>query len=363
MTDVQDPASPATPNANRPRLGRRGVLLLGTMGTAAIGVATIATRGAFADAPAATAATGTTTSTSPSATGSRAGAGPRPGFAPPAGGPGFAAPNGGPRGGWTVSAVQGSTITAKRADGTALTITTNGGTTFQVARPGQPPASGALTDVGVGEHITVVGTLTGPGAVTAEAVDVQPARTSGRVTAVSGSDITVSGPSGAAQHVHVGSNTVYRLDTSGGLPRPGQLSDVQVGGSVAAEGTVGSDGSVQAQLVQVIPPSIDGTVSSVTGNTVLVQRPQRLPRPQAGATTTATATSSATTQTIHVGAATRYLVSTTYGPGITSAGSLTNVTTGTHVHATGTLNSDGSLTAATVLISQPPSRTTPAAQQ
>jgi hypothetical protein len=129
---------------------------------------------------------------------------------------------------------------------------------------------------------------------------------------------------------------------------------------VAAEGTVGSDGSVQAQLVQVTPPSIDGTVSSVTGSTILVQRPQRLPRPRAGGTTTTTATSSATTQTIHVGAATRYLLSTTYGPGITSAGSLTNVTAGARVHATGTLNSDGSLTAATVLISQPPSRTTSA---
>jgi hypothetical protein len=360
MTNEQDPASPATPNADRPRLGRRGVLLLGTMGTAALGVATIATRGAFADAPAATTAVGGTTSTSSSPTGSRAGTGPRPGFAPPTGGPSFGTPNGGPRGGWTVSAVQGSTITAKRADGTTLTITTNGGTTFHVARPGQPPASGALTDVGVGEHITVIGTLTGTGAVTATAVGVQPARTSGRVTAVSGSDITVGGAGGSAQHIHVGSNTVYRLDAVGGVPRPGQLSDVQVGASVSAEGTVGSDGSLQAQLVQVTPPSVDGTVSSVTGSTILVQRPQRLPRPRAGATTTATATASAATQTIHVGAATRYLVSTTYGPGITSAGSMTNVTAGTHVHATGTLNSDGSLTATTVLISQPPSRTTSA---
>jgi hypothetical protein len=202
--------------------------------------------------------------------------------------------------------------------------------------------------------------LTGPGAVTAEAVDVQPARAGGRVTAVSGSDITVSGPGGSAHHIHVGSNTVYRLDAVGGVPRPGQLSDVQVGGSVAADGTVGSDGSVQAQLVQVTPPSIDGTVSSVTGSTILVQRPQRLPRPQAGTTTAATATSSTAAQTIEVTGTTRYLLSTTFGPGITSVGSLTNVTAGARVHATGTLNSDGSLTAATVLISQPPSRTTSA---
>jgi hypothetical protein len=250
-----------------------------------------------------------------------------------------------------VTTVNGTTIHAKRADGTTLTITTNGSTAFQVARPGQQRTAGALTDVGVGEQIDVIGALTGTGAVTAETVDVQPSRAGGRVTAVAGATITVTDGGATTQQIHLASGATYLLATATGN-RGGSVSDIRVGSTIEAEGALGSDGSLLAQRVQVAPAAVDGSVKSIADGAIVIQRPTRQPRP-AAAGTTATATAAPAVQTIHVTAGTRYLVSTTYGPGITTAGSLTDVTAGVHLHGTGTLNGDGSLTAATILIASP----------
>lgn len=360
MINETDPDVAPTPHVRGQRFGRRGILLLGAGGAVAVGLGSVATRGAFADAG--TLAAATTSSATSTLSGRHGGtaAGPgRPGagFGPSAGmGPGFGPPLGGRHGGWTVSAVNGATISAKQADGTTLTITTTGSTVFQVTRPGQQRTAGALTDVGVGKQIDVIGTLTGSGTVTAATVDVQPARAGGQVTAIAGTAVTVSGGRSTTQQIHLAAGATYRLETfTGGSA--GSTSDVQIGSMITAEGTLNSDGSLQAQLVQIAPPSIDGTVTSIANGAIMVQRPARPPRLHAATGMTATATaSSATVQTIHVTASTRYLVSTTYGPGITSAGSLTNVTTGVHVHAVGTHNGDGSLTATTVLIASTASR-------
>lgn len=366
-THQDNPTVGRAPHSHAQRFGRRGILLLGATGTAVAGLAGFATRGAFADAGTQAAATSSATSTP---TGPHGGAGARPGgpgagFAPPAAGMGFGPagmgssfgpPGGGMHGGWTVEVVNGATISAKRADGTKLAVTTNGSTVYEVTRPGQPQTAGALTDVGIGDQIEVIGTLTGTGAVSAETVVVHPAGAGGQVTAISGTTVTVSGGRSTTQQIHLAAGATYRLETFSGAVA-GKAADIQVGSVVKAQGTLNKDGSLLAQFVQIAPPSIDGTVTSVAKGAILVQRPVRPPRPNAATRTTTTATASpSTVQTIHVNASTRYLLSTTYGPGITSSGSLTNVTTGARVHAIGTHNSDGSLAATTILIVSTTSR-------
>ena len=363
-THQDDPTAGPAPQAGGQRFGRRGILLLGALGTAVAGLASVATRGAFADAGTLTAATSSATATP---AGPHGGARARPGgsgagFAPPAGagmgfapsagmGPRLGPPWGGMHGGWTVGAVNGATISAKRADGTKLTVTTNGSTVYQVTRPGEPQTAGALTDVGAGDQIEVIGTLSGTRTVSAETVVVHPAGAGGQVTAVSGTTVTVSGARSTTQQIHLAAGAIYRLETYSGAVA-GKAADIQVGSVVMAQGTLNNDGSLLARLVQIAPPSIDGTVTSVTNGAILVQRPVRPPRPNAASRTTTTATASpATVQTIHVTASTRYLLSTTYGPGITSPGSLTNVANGVRVHAIGTHNSDGSLTATVLIVS------------
>ncbi|HEV7213502.1 MAG TPA: DUF5666 domain-containing protein, partial [Chloroflexota bacterium] len=301
MNDQATDAGGSAPRLYGHRVRRRGVLLLGAMSVGAIGLAGIATRGAFADTG--TLAAQASSSATSALSGRHAGTGPgqgaapaglvppaggRLGFGPSAGtGPGFGPPAG-QRGGWTVTTVNGTTIHAKRADGTTLTITTNGSTAFQVARPGQQRTAGALTDVGVGEQIDVIGALTGTGAVTAETVDVQPSRAGGRVTAVAGATITVTDGGATTQQIHLASGATYLLATATGN-RGGSVSDIRVGSTIEAEGALGSDGSLLAQRVQVAPAAVDGSVKSIADGAIVIQRPTRQPRP-AAAGTTATAT-------------------------------------------------------------------------
>jgi hypothetical protein len=67
----------------------------------------------------------------------------------------------------TVTAVSGSTITARAADGSTVTVHTTAATRY--TRSGQ---SATLTAVTVGSRINVMGTHNSDGSITASSIDI-----------------------------------------------------------------------------------------------------------------------------------------------------------------------------------------------
>jgi hypothetical protein len=223
----------------------------------------------------------------------------------------------------TVSAVSGNTITAKRPDGSTQSITVNSSTVYTIAG-----TAAQLSDIKSGLQIHATGTLSN-GTLTATHIDAVLPHLGGKLTAISGSTLTVTDRAGTARKIVVSAGTTYQR--SGAAI---SLSDLQVGNQIDAAGSLNSDGSLAARVVHVILPAVDGAVTAVSGSTITVQARG----PSAG------------TKTITVNSSTTYTLG---GPGSPATGSLSNVQVGSHVHAEGTLNSSGVLLASAVHINLP----------
>jgi hypothetical protein len=242
------------------------------------------------------------------------------------GGPGKGGPGMGPgrAGSLTVSGVSGQAITAKRPDGTSVTLTVTANTHY--TRAGKPVSLSAIT---AGETIHVMGQRNGDGSIVATRVDIVLPHAGGKVTAISGSTITIQDRQGATQAIHTSASTTVQ--------RAGQtvtLSDIAVGAHIRAEGTKNSDGSLNAEVIQIVLPRAGGQVKSVSGSAVTVTDPH-----------------SARATTIHVTASTRYVTVTVGSNGPTqTASSFSALIAGVYIGAEGTQNSDGSLTAEVVTI-------------
>ena len=228
------------------------------------------------------------------------------------------------RGALTITSVASDSIAAKRADGTAVTIKTTSST--QYFRAGKTIDRSTLT---AGTAIRVQGTRNSDNSVTATRIDVALAGAHGKVTAISGNDITIQDErnTSSTQVVHTSSSTTFT--------RAGQtssLSAVTVGGEVTAAGTKNSDGSLQAEAVQIVLPHAGGQITAVNGSTITVQN-------RGG------------TQTIHLSASTKIASVTlgTSGPTETPA-TASDLKVGVNIQAEGTTASDGSLNAETVKI-------------
>jgi hypothetical protein len=228
------------------------------------------------------------------------------------------------RGPLTITSVASDSITAKRPDGTSVTIKTTSST--QYVRAGKTIDRSAL---GAGTEILVQGTRSSDNSVTATRVEVALAGAHGKVTATSGNDITIQDVrnTSGTQVVHTTSSTTYT--------RAGQsssLSAVTVGEEISAQGTKNSDGSLQAEAVQIVPPHAGGQITAVDGSTITVQ-------------------AHGGTQTIHLSANTN-ITSVTFGAsGPTETPATTSdLKVGVNIQAEGATASDGSLNAETVKI-------------
>ena len=242
-------------------------------------------------------------------------------------GPGFGAGQHG-RGdmGLTVTKVSGQTISAKRQDGTAVTVHVTSSTTYE--RAGKQVSLSAVT---AGEMIGVMGQRNSDGSVNAARVVIVLPGYRGQVTAVSGSLITITDPRGT-HTIHVTSATAYTTD--GGSAS--SLSAVVKGVGIEAVGAKNADGSLNAEAVEVETPRTGGKVSAVSGTLITVSDPRG-------------------TATIHVSASTQYDTVTMGANGPTkTASSLSAVKAGVYVMAEGTRNSDGSLNAQMVYIMTAP---------
>jgi hypothetical protein len=220
----------------------------------------------------------------------------------------------------TVSNVGAQTITAKRADGTSVTIQTSSST--QYSRAGKSVDRSAIT---TGTQIRVKGTKNSDSSISATSIEIVLPSASGTVTKVSGGDITVQDRGGTSQTIHTsGSTTFTRADQSA------SLSAVTTGEHIAAVGTKNSDGSLNAEAVRIILPGAGGQITQISGSTITVQTRRG-------------------TQTIHVSSTTKYVSVTRGSNGPTeSAATLGDLKVGSYIMAEGTKNSDGSLNAEVV---------------
>jgi hypothetical protein len=140
----------------------------------------------------------------------------------------------------TITAIDGANLTLKTDDGWTRTITLAGSTT--ITKGGKTIALG---DLKVGDTIRFRETRNSDDSYAINAIEVVLPRVAGVVTAKQGETITIQIPAGGTQTIHVTTTTTYRIrgnDTA-------TLADVTVGTLIVAEGTLRSDGSMDAAAV------------------------------------------------------------------------------------------------------------------
>jgi hypothetical protein len=149
------------------------------------------------------------------------------------------------------------------------------------------------------------------------------------VTAINGNDITIQDArnTSGTSVIHTNSSTTFT--------RAGQassLSAVTVGAEISAAGTKNSDGSLQAEALQIVLPHAGGQITAVNGSTLTLQY-------RGG------------TQTIHLSASTK-ITSVTFGTSgpVESPATASDLKVGVYIQAAGTTAGDGSLNAEAVKI-------------
>ena len=179
----QQPQPPDQPTARlprqpRPRSRRRWLLIGGGTTALLVALAVAVALGGNALTARAAGLSGLHTTLA-----SFTGATPQPGRPGAGHGPGHSPMRGGEL---TVASVSGQTITAKRPDGTSVTITVSSSTHY--TRAGKTVSLSAITS---GEAIHVMGQRNSNGSIAATHIDIVLPHFDGQVTAISGSSITV----------------------------------------------------------------------------------------------------------------------------------------------------------------------------
>jgi hypothetical protein len=140
----------------------------------------------------------------------------------------------------TIAAISGSNLSLKTADGWTRTITPTSTTTITKAG-----ATITVSDLEVGDQIAFSQTKQTDGTYTIDAIRVILPSVGGQVSAVGSSTITVTQRDGTSATIHVDSATTYQVE---GVTTA-KLSDIKVGNFVMAQGTLRTDGSLDASTV------------------------------------------------------------------------------------------------------------------
>ena len=140
----------------------------------------------------------------------------------------------------TITGITDSTVTVGLPDGTSRTIQTTAATTYTLGRETVSRDQALVA----GNQLHAVGTRSGD-TFTATTIHVAPATLGGEVTAKTASTITIADAAGATRTINVTTSTTYRI---AGDDTP-SLDDIAVGDRIAAQGTLRSDGSLDATIV------------------------------------------------------------------------------------------------------------------
>lgn len=143
-----------------------------------------------------------------------------------------------------VTAVTSTTVTISQPGGTSRTLNLTGSTTY--TQGGATVSKSALV---VGSRISAQGTVDSSGTFTATAIDIAPATVQGIVASKTASTIVVTTSAGKTETVNVTASTKYSVR---GQSNP-TLANVAVGDRIAAQGTLNSDGSLTATIVESAP--------------------------------------------------------------------------------------------------------------
>jgi hypothetical protein len=139
----------------------------------------------------------------------------------------------------TISAINGSNLSLETADGWTRTITVSESTTFTEAGE-----TITLADLAVGDQIVFGQERQSDGSYTITAIRVVLPTIGGEVTAIDGNTITVTNRDGTTGTIHVDGDTTYLVNGD-----TGALSDISVGSFVVAQGSLRTDGSLDADAV------------------------------------------------------------------------------------------------------------------
>jgi hypothetical protein len=140
----------------------------------------------------------------------------------------------------TIASIRGSSLSLKTADGWTRTITPTSTTTITKAG-----ATITVADLAVGDQVAFSQTRQTDGTYTIDAIRVILPSVGGQVTAIDGNTITVTQRDGTTATIHVDGTTTYQVD---GVTTA-KLSDIKVGDFVVAQGTLRTDGSLDASMV------------------------------------------------------------------------------------------------------------------
>jgi hypothetical protein len=147
-----------------------------------------------------------------------------------------------------VVSVNGSEVVVAQRNGLHVTVNTSGSTAYE-----QDGQAAVAADLKVGSAVSVTGTLSSDKTeIDATVVQIVLPSVAGRVTAVSGTTITITGFNGT-ETVTTGSSTTFR-DESGKTT----IASVAKGDFVQASGTPGSANSFAASAVYLAPSTSSG---------------------------------------------------------------------------------------------------------
>lgn len=210
----------------------------------------------------------------------------------------------------TITAISGSKLSLKTDNGWTRTIDATGAT---ITKDGSTVALSALA---VGDKIRFSETRNSDGTYAINAIAVIQPSVEGTVSSVAGDTVTLTLRDGSSQKVVLTAGTTYQLGRQSAT-----RGAIVTGAEILARGTLASDGTLTASSVEVAPATAFGTVKSKDASSITLTLRD------------------GSTLTLKVSSSTTYRVA-----GVSSA-SLSDVAVGAVVMASGTRNSDGSISA------------------
>ncbi len=162
----------------------------------------------------------------------------------------------------TVTDVSGSKVSLATDDGWTRTITVTADT--KITKGGEAATIG---EVKVGDVVRIGQKKNADGTYTVTRLAIILPQAAGTVTAVDAATLTIKGRGNTVQVITTNGSTTYHLGKAAGA-----RSDVKVGSKVNVVGERATNGNLTATSVTVILPLVGGTVATVSGNTITIER-------------------------------------------------------------------------------------------